>query len=440
MTFGVVVRRSMKVGVIRIKFLNNRNNLAIPFSTSPTMIVFALLPFLLKLCVAEEECVIDNRSLKNAFESKLRKDLKCDYDAVTPPSSNETHPLIVHVQFMLKTFKFNSLDQKFTAYTLSNFTWLDPRLSWDPETYNGLKQIWFPTYKIWTPIVKLYNSISDDINSYYYGICEINYDGRIYCMGQFLLNAVCNTDLRNWPYDSQKCQLIFGQMTFGRPVTKLQLSFNKPAMIVIESEHGVEWDIIGYKQEEGKNADKQLTMTFSLERHAGVLSAIIVYPCIVLTVLSISILFIDADNVRIVLICFSLMCHYDFLTNMGEHVPSHNKTSPLILHYFQCSLFMTAISLILTHIFRVFMKSDRKVHNFILKFNIYVFNSYWNFLIRPRWVVRMKSNKEFVLFCNIINVIWIYITVIVYFIMYLAFVPTYKKVSNIGSMGRFLTY
>ena len=45
--------------------------------------------------------------------------------------------------------------------------WKDYKLKWDPDEYNGVREICLPSTDLWNPDVLLYNRLSGSVNHNY---------------------------------------------------------------------------------------------------------------------------------------------------------------------------------------------------------------------------------------------------------------------------------
>ncbi|CAG0922569.1 unnamed protein product, partial [Notodromas monacha] len=111
-------------------------------------------------------------------------------------------------------------------------SWLDSRLSWNPDDYDGLKHIRLPGDQVWRPDIQLYNddgkqgaasainaNHDDPVNA------VVTSDGRVLYVPVVLLSAICmSMDFTNWPYDVHSCSLKFGSWTFDGYSLDLEVS------------------------------------------------------------------------------------------------------------------------------------------------------------------------------------------------------------------------
>jgi len=88
---------------------------------------------------------------------KLLADLMPSYDSRVLPIVEAGVPVNVSVSFTLL-----NLELKYRSATLGlwgRFQWTDPRLSWDPAMYGGVKDIRLSPDQLWTPDIIPYNTL-----------------------------------------------------------------------------------------------------------------------------------------------------------------------------------------------------------------------------------------------------------------------------------------
>ncbi|CAD0206274.1 unnamed protein product [Chrysodeixis includens] len=311
------------------------------------LLIIIILGFL-NLTLAKD-CVRNDVPEHIKWEKKLRAELTCSYRfALVPPAGNQTHPFTVNIRFSMKYFTFNSQEEIFTIQSLMYLSWTDERLKWNPKKFFGINETSISSVNIWTPMLRLFNSAdSFDFDRFFYVRCNVQSSGRVNCRPRMVHAAICSVKLRNWPYDVQECSLEFG--VYPSKWTKFRMNYTSRAISMFGAEYGAEWFISDYKQSGNITSDNQLKMTFVLEREAGGLAAVVVYPALILTFLSVSTLFLDVMmNVRLILAFFSLYSHFYFLSEMGQNIPKDSLDPPLLLLYYRASFTLTAVIVMAT--------------------------------------------------------------------------------------------
>ncbi|PIO72461.1 Neurotransmitter-gated ion-channel ligand binding domain protein [Teladorsagia circumcincta] len=96
-------------------------------------------------------------------------------------------------------------NQQVASFVISHVQrWHDPKLQWEPEKFNGLKQVVMPQYLVWVPKLFIYNSM-DTKNM----LTEDRYDVRVQHTGHVKINipqfvtTLCRIDIDLFPFDTQ---------------------------------------------------------------------------------------------------------------------------------------------------------------------------------------------------------------------------------------------
>lgn len=425
------------MGVTHIKCLHIAVD-GTQISTNPTMKQIALVLFLhiTQAYVNIEECLIDNRSLKNVWEERLHDKLMCNYNSWLPPEPlNGSDSIVVSLRFIVKSFKFVSEKQEFSIFTWPYITWKDTRLKWNASNYEDIDETVMDSGKLWIPGIMPYNSISDSYADRYrydpFMPCNVNSDGSVSCLSEIKFQAKCATDLNDWPFDTQVCSLEFGAWAVQRYRVRLDFGIKAVSFIGPGSLDGADWDIIDYSQEENQDAVRQLKIYFTIMRHTEMLAAIVIYPSILLSVLTLLTLFLDVRCTnRLFVACFSLACHFFFLSELAMDIPVHSKDSPRILLYFRGSVIMTMTSIVLTYLLKFLCEMEAPVPNFIAIANEYAYKTYGKYVFHPRWGVasddvdKIVHVKAWTDFANMLNSIWIFVCLMIYVIMCCVFIPS----------------
>lgn len=392
----------------------------------------ALITYILLLAflnvILGEECVINNVPERIAWEKQLRKDLKCNYHMYDPPGVNSS-TIPVNIRFIMKYFNLNSKDEVFTIQTWTFVSWTDERLKWDPEKYFGINETEISSVYLWTPSFRLFNSAdSNDFDRYFYVRCTVKSTGHVLCVPKIIHAAMCSVKLKDWPYDVQECSLEYG--AGASKWINVTMNFTSRAISMLGAEYGAEWFISDYKQEENPSSEKQLKMTFGLEREAAGLAAIVVYPSVILTALSITCIFLDVRlNVRLSFACYILIGHYYFLIELAQEIPKKSADPPNLLLYYRGSVVLTVMTIFLTFILDAICKLKSTPQNYIISINDFVFESYGKYLVFPRWNIddvmidSKLFNEDWTKFANIINSVFILIIIVAYISLYGSLMP-----------------
>ncbi|VDP93165.1 unnamed protein product [Echinostoma caproni] len=89
--------------------------------------------------------------------------------------------------------------------------WLDPRLSWDPESFDNIREVNVPSNKLWIPDVGVMNGKSStdfDFSAGARSRLTVNSEGEVTWLHGAVLDTTCPLDVSFFPFDYQTCFLI----------------------------------------------------------------------------------------------------------------------------------------------------------------------------------------------------------------------------------------
>lgn len=86
--------------------------------------------------------------------------------------------------------------------------------------------------QIWNPIVLLYNSASYEKQIETHSTIVLRNDGRVEDVLPMILKSTCKIDVKWFPFDEQKCFLVFGSWTVSSK--ELRFQFNEDTVVTSE--------------------------------------------------------------------------------------------------------------------------------------------------------------------------------------------------------------
>ncbi|XP_070543884.1 neuronal acetylcholine receptor subunit alpha-7-like [Ptychodera flava] len=147
--------------------------------------------------------------------------------------------LIYDRVYFVHKLKMNSLHD--IVLYFHNKEWRDEFLSWNASDYDGIETIRLPVSLIWTPDIKLYNLATEDKSTLVPTNAIINSNGRINWNSPAIYVCRCIIQIKNYPFDRQKCEMVFGSWVYD--VSEIDLhkkGDNVDTSIYLENE---EWSL-----------------------------------------------------------------------------------------------------------------------------------------------------------------------------------------------------
>ncbi|KAJ0171153.1 hypothetical protein K1T71_013352 [Dendrolimus kikuchii] len=382
------------------------------------MILILIIVLHTLLRTTSQTCVLNNVPEEGNWERKLHNYLRCPTYNFEPPNSN--NGTNVTITLILKSLSFNTKEEILSFYLWAQMYWYDERLKWDPYQFDNITTTVMMSSQIWIPGLKLINNaIQDDVETFYFTECSVTSSGKVKYTPRISDGVICNTELKNWPYDVQTCQLKFGAWQRGQTIVTFHL--NKLASLKTPVKYG-QWLVKRHTQDDVNINDTQILLTFVLERQVASLVAIVFYPASILTILTVTTLFLDVrNNTRLWLSIFSLVNHFLFLSVLQEVIPEHTADSPSLIMYYKGSMILSILVLLLTQVLKVLCKKIDK-NFFINTITDLASYKYIKYVVLW-WDCEEGNNKIWTDFASMLNSFSLYAVIVAYFSMYLGLIP-----------------
>ncbi len=193
-------------------------------------------------------------SLTSADEQQQKESLrrlknKMALDPELPPMTELGEDLNVNLfvgPFVVLDLDDASQTMSFTMNII--MTWRDDNLAWEPRDYSNITKIHVALDTMWRPSVAMINGVIGSSILESTVPLVIRSHGLIIWQDVLTTASSCKTELSQFPFDEQTCQLIFTPLT-GYDV-KLNPSIN-PSHYHINIESNGEWDVLNLTTSSG---------------------------------------------------------------------------------------------------------------------------------------------------------------------------------------------
>ncbi|XP_053787270.1 neuronal acetylcholine receptor subunit beta-3 isoform X3 [Vidua chalybeata] len=171
-----------------------------------------------------------SRSDVNAFssvaenEDALLKHLFEGYQKWVRPveNSNDT----IRVLFGLKISQLVDVDEKNQLMTTNVWLkqeWIDHKLSWNPDEYDGITTIRVPSESLWLPDIVLFENADGRFEGSLMTKAIVKYNGVVTWTPPASYKSSCTMDVTFFPFDRQNCSMKFGSWTYDGNMVDLIL-------------------------------------------------------------------------------------------------------------------------------------------------------------------------------------------------------------------------
>ncbi|XP_055639089.1 acetylcholine receptor subunit alpha-like 1 isoform X2 [Toxorhynchites rutilus septentrionalis] len=291
--------------------------------------------------------------LSQTWPEKLKHDLLENYDRTIRPAQhyNVTN---VDVKF---TIVHVDIDEEHSFFSVSGWikmAWVDYKLKWNPANYGGLDVIRTNPGSVWKPDLVLYNNAKGSDNKHYGETNVLIYNnGKVLWVPPTDYHGFCELNLRMWPFDHQTCFIKIGSWTYdgfklnitaeGDPETNILIANNQWSIRKLTTDRHV----VYYSCCTEPYVDIQYNVT--LQRHSATYKAIVISPAFVIILLALSVFWIPPQcGEKIVLNGVILLVVIIFLIYFAQQLPAMSGNTPLIVIFFSTTLFLVAISTIIS--------------------------------------------------------------------------------------------
>ncbi|OWF44939.1 Acetylcholine receptor subunit alpha-like 1 [Mizuhopecten yessoensis] len=181
-----------------------------PYMTSIFLAVLTIFPWLQTV------------SCSAANNTRLLTDLLKDYQKFSRPGVNYSVPTSVSIEFELLAIRdFVELTNRFAISGVFELSWIDERMSWDPDNYGGIEEVHIPQNLAWKPELintKPFSAVKA-IGIPTFGIIY-HFSGEASWNPGDNYDTPCEADVTYYPFDSQVCSLRFADWTQISGTTK----------------------------------------------------------------------------------------------------------------------------------------------------------------------------------------------------------------------------
>ncbi|XP_071946518.1 neuronal acetylcholine receptor subunit beta-4-like [Antedon mediterranea] len=291
-------------------------------------------------------------------EARLREILFRQYNKLPIPVQNTSDVLeIVFDLYLSQLIDVDERNQVMTAKVWIIHEWVDHRLQWEEDEYDGVSSIIVPTSLIWTPDIILYNNAYGPFDVRYASNATISSNGTVKWFVPSVYKSACQVDVKFYPFDEQRCVLKFGSWTYNGIVVDLIPPKNQDIIREFDIWGNSEWDV---QLSPGKRSEKvypccpgapyiDVTFTFVLQRKPLFYVAYLLLPCGLISFNTILVFYLPADCSEKMQLCTCILLSMAvFLLLISQQIPPNANNLPLIMKYLLFTKIIVTSSIVLT--------------------------------------------------------------------------------------------
>lgn len=195
-------------------------------------------------------------SLASKMEDKLINHLLANYAPLSRPVPLTKSVLMVGIGINIyQIVEVNEKHQYMTSVLHLWRNWTDENLTWNVSQFDNITYVRIPSTRIWQPDVFLYNMGNEEMlqsaNNREILNVIVNHTGTVLSVPPKMLKSICRMDVTWFPWDEQKCDLIFGSWTYSG--SEMDFTVREEENMMRYYIPNGEWHLVGIK---AKKVDK----------------------------------------------------------------------------------------------------------------------------------------------------------------------------------------
>ncbi|XP_032806244.1 neuronal acetylcholine receptor subunit beta-4-like isoform X2 [Petromyzon marinus] len=272
------------------------------------------------------------------------------YNKLIRPAINNSQLVTITFQVSLsQLINVNEREQIMTTNVWLTQEWIDYRLKWDPNDYDGLDIVRLPSRQIWLPDIVLYNNADGTYEVSFYSNAVLSYDGSIFWLPPAIYKSACKIEVKHFPFDQQNCTMKFRSWTYDH--TEIDLVLKNDFATMDDFTPSGEWDIVSLPGRKNENpsdpAYVDITYDFIIKRKPLFYTINLIIPCVLITSLAILVFYLPSDCGEKMTLCISVLLALTvFLLLISKIVPPTSLDVPLIGKYLMFTMVLVTFSIV----------------------------------------------------------------------------------------------
>ncbi|XP_053973342.1 neuronal acetylcholine receptor subunit alpha-7 isoform X1 [Hylaeus anthracinus] len=300
--------------------------------------------------------VLPQESLCGQHEKRLLNDLLETYNTLERPVANESEPL--EVKFGITLQQIIDVDEKNQIVTTNawlKLEWKDYNLQWNESEYGGVKDLRITPNKLWKPDILMYNSAVEGFDGTFHTNVVVGHNGSCLYVPPGIFKSTCKIDITWFPFDDQHCDMKFGSWTYDGSQLDLVLNSEEGGDLSDFIMNG-EWHLLGMPGKKNTLTYQccpepyfDVTFTIQIRRRTLYYFFNLIVPCVLISSMALLGFTLPPDSgEKLTLGVTILLSLTVFLNLVAESMPTTSDAVPLIGTYFNCIMFMVAMSVLMT--------------------------------------------------------------------------------------------
>ncbi len=246
-------------------------------------------------------------SITVSEEKKLVQFLMHKYEIVGRrgrPVVKDSDPVAIEFGLGLIQMELDEKRKILVTTMWARYKWIDEYLKWHPVTYGGVTSVRLNSGDIWLPDIVHFNTADVETLSRD-SFLIILPDGSVTWVPQTVYKTSCNVNIRDFPFDQQRCTMWFGSWT--HPLSHIDINFAFAGGIDLSTfqsdyKDSCEWEIVKHSAERellpenDPNPIVVLSIELHLKRKLTFSTYILTLPCVFLALLTLVVFWLPPNG------------------------------------------------------------------------------------------------------------------------------------------------
>lgn len=280
----------------------------------------------------------------------LLSNLLSDYNTDVRPTNDQFSAINVTVTAYIKSIQeFDEVQEKFSFVGAMMATWNDENMVWNPQNYGGVYQVSVAYKNVWVPDLIL-SSPSEAVNTLGKSWNKIRYYyfGLAVWVPVDLIESTCSVNVKNYPFDTQKCVTSFNSM--GNDVNEVVLTPGQSEFDFSVYQENSLWSIA--KSEVSVQivgGSSQLDLILYLKRKPSFVIINVVLPILFLSLLNVLVFVLVPESGERVSYCVTvLLAIAVFMTIVSDMLPRSSEPVPIISYKLMVDMIISSLIVVVT--------------------------------------------------------------------------------------------
>lgn len=257
----------------------------------------------------------------------------------------------------IQLINVNEKNQVMTSNVWQEFHWHDYQLKWEPALYGGIDVLRLPHDKVWRPDIVLFNNADGNFEARYKCNVLIHYDSHVEWIPPAIFQSTCRIDVTYFPFDQQRCEMIFGSWTYTGNAVTLKFFKDKDYVELSDYWKSGTWDLVevpgclqSYNGSKwGVPTESQITFYITIRRKTLFYTVNLILPTVLISFLCILVFYLPAEAGEKVTLGISILLSLVvFLLLVSKILPPTSLVIPLIAKYLLFTFVMNFLSVLVT--------------------------------------------------------------------------------------------